>query len=111
VGRPRKDVDKTEVAKLASYGCTNTEIADFTGVSESTIRLRFNETLIKERAGLKGKSRKAQIDYALKGNATLLIWLGKQMLDQKDGDLNNSLSDTELQKLKSIANSQIDSNL
>ena len=84
MGRPKKyDIDTEEVQKLAGYGCTNIEIADFFGCSENTIR-RYGEFLTKGRATLKKRLRKAQLDTALSGNATMLVWLGKQMLDQKD---------------------------
>ena len=84
MARPKKyDIDTEEVQKLAGYGCTNMEIADFFGCSENTIR-RYGEFLTKGRAGLKKRLRKAQLDTALSGNSTVLIWLGKQMLGQVD---------------------------
>ena len=42
------------------------------------------EFLTKGRANLKKRLRKAQLDAALSGNSTMLIWLGKQMLGQVD---------------------------
>ena len=37
-GRPKKyEIDTDEVTKLASYGCTNVEIADFFGCSKDLI--------------------------------------------------------------------------
>ena len=84
MARPKKyDIDTEEVQKLAGYGCTNIEIADFFGCSENTIR-RYGEFLTKGRANLKKRLRKAQLDTALSGNATMLVWLGKQMLNQTD---------------------------
>lgn len=38
----------------------------------------------------------AQINYALKGNASLLIWLGKQHLGQTDNPAPEDESDFEL---------------
>mgnify|MGYP007083454290 CR=1 FL=1 len=84
MARPKADIDKKEVEKLASYGCTNTEIADFFGVTEGTIRKGYSEIITKGKSELKQRLRKAQIEHALKGNATLLIWLGKQILGQTD---------------------------
>lgn len=110
-GRPEAKIDPEDVRKLSSYGCSNVEIADFCGCSESTIRLRFSDILLKERADLKGKLRKAQVFYALKGNATLLIWLGKNMLGQSDGENEKGLSETELTKLREIIKTQIDANI
>jgi len=110
-GRKLLDIPIDEVEKLASYGCKNTEIADFFNCSVDTITNRFSDILRKGRAELKKTLRKAQIDYALKGNATLLIWLGKNELGQSDGETNNGLSDIELSTLKQEAKRLIEANL
>ncbi len=85
-GRKLLPISDEEVEKLASYGCKNIEIADFFNCSVDTITNRFSDILRKGRAELKKTLRKAQIDYALKGNATLLIWLGKNELGQTDNE-------------------------
>ena len=85
MARPKKyNIDPKEVEKLAGYGCTNTEIADFHGCSADLIEKSYSEFLTKGRADLKKRLRKAQIDSACAGNPTMLIWLGKQMLNQTD---------------------------
>ena len=85
MARPKKyDIDTKEVEKLAGYGCTNIEIADFFGCSPDLIEKSYSEFLTKGRATLKKRLRKAQLDAALSGNSTMLIWLGKQMLGQVD---------------------------
>ena len=85
MARPKKyDIDTNEVEKLAGYGCTNIEIADFFGCSSDLIEKSYSEFLRKGRANLKKRLRKAQLDTALSGNSTMLIWLGKQMLGQVD---------------------------
>ena len=85
MARPKKyDIDTNEVEKLAGYGCTNIEIADFFGCSADLIEKSYSEFLTKGRADIKKRLRKAQLDTALSGNPTMLIWLGKQMLGQVD---------------------------
>ena len=85
MARPKKyNIDTTEVEKLAGYGCTNIEIANFFGCSSALIEKSYSEFLTKGRADLKKRLRKAQIDSACAGNPTMLIWLGKQMLNQTD---------------------------
>lgn len=85
MARPKKyDIDGKEVIKLASYGCTNKEIADFHGCSSDLIEKSYSEFLRKGRADLKTRLRKAQINLALSGNAVMLIFLGKQYLNQSD---------------------------
>tara|TARA_B100000212_G_C27014673_1_gene380597 strand:- start:35 stop:340 length:306 start_codon:yes stop_codon:yes gene_type:complete len=85
MARPKKyKIDHQEVEKLASYGCTNTEIAEFYGCDESLIRKSFSEYLTKGRA--KGKIRLRQLQWksAEKGNVSMQIFLGKNILGQKD---------------------------
>lgn len=84
MARPRVEIDETEVAKLAGYGCSDREIGDFFDVAHTTIKRRFAPILLKARAEMKHKLRKVQIEQALNGNVTMLIWLGKQYLDQSD---------------------------
>ena len=85
MARPKKyDIDPKQVEKLAGYGCTNTEIAGVYGCSADLIDKSYSEFLTKGRANLKKRLRKAQLDSALAGNSTMLIWLGKQMLGQVD---------------------------
>ena len=85
MARPKKyNIDTEEVYKLASYGCTNVEIADFYGCDESLIRKSYSEFLTKGRADMKIKLRKLQWKSADKGNVTMQIFLGKNILGQQD---------------------------
>lgn len=86
VPRPgrRVKIDLKVVEGMASIGATNCEIADFLGVAESSIRKHCDALLIRSRSGLKTRLRQAQLKAAIGGNPAMLIWLGKQMLDQKD---------------------------
>jgi hypothetical protein len=78
-------VDPTTVYKLALMGANNSEIAEWYGVTEQSIRYRFNEYLAKARSSLKIKLRRAQLKVAIENeNPTMLIWLGKQMLGQSE---------------------------
>jgi hypothetical protein len=83
-GRPKLDIPELKVEQLASFGCTNTEIAQFFGVDESTIRKGFPENLTKGRASGKIKLRQLQMRAAEGGNVSMLIWLGKQVLGQQE---------------------------
>ena len=54
MARPKKyNIDTEEVQKLAKYGMTNVEIADFFGCDESLIRKSYSEYLTKGRAEMK----------------------------------------------------------
>ena len=65
VGRNKTVVPPEEVYKLAQIGCKNQEIADWFGIDENTLSYNFSVEL-------------------LKGNATMLIWLGKNILGQSE---------------------------
>jgi hypothetical protein len=104
MARPPKEINASQVAKLAAIGCTTLEIASAMDCSVDTLQRRFAANLAKGRESLKMKLRRRQIRAALDGNITMLIWLGKQYLGQRDqayveiGDV-TKLSDEELQAI------------
>ncbi len=88
MARPKKyDIPPEKVQELAEFGCTNTEIAQFYGCDESLIRKSYSEFLTKGRAVGKTNLRKWQYHIAKKGNVTMLIWLGKQVLGQSENPM------------------------
>ena len=88
MARPKKyDIPPEKVQELAEFGCTNTEIAQFYGWDESLIRKSYSEFLTKGRAVGKTNLRKWQYHIAKKGNVTMLIWLGKQVLGQSENPM------------------------
>ena len=85
MARPKEyNINPEEITKLSSYGCTNTEIADFYGCDESLIRKSYSENLTKGRANVKIRLRKLQWQSAENGNVTMQIFLGKNILGQQD---------------------------
>tara|TARA_Y100000401_G_C8250653_1_gene187971 strand:- start:312 stop:641 length:330 start_codon:yes stop_codon:yes gene_type:complete len=84
MARPKKKIEESKVEQLASFGCTNTEIASFFNVNESTIRRGFAEYLTKGRDKGKIRLRQMQWKAAEGGNVSMLIWLGKQVLGQTE---------------------------
>lgn len=84
MARPPLDIDEQLVENLAAIHCTMEEIASVCGCSVDTLERRFADVI--KRAREKGKSslRRLQWQAAQKGNVTMLIWLGKQLLNQKD---------------------------
>jgi len=83
-GRKRADIDLDQLVKLAEIGCSTDEMGDFFGVDGSTIRRKYTAVLKQVKAKTKARVRQAQLDSALNGDRTMLIWLGKQMLSQSD---------------------------
>ena len=112
----KKEVSvEKQVEKLASFGLTNKEIAEALGYDDTTLKRKFENFLIKGKANLKQRLKRKQIQVALGGNVSMLIWLGKQYLDQKDkmeesGDYNLNVTRTiledELKKKESVNSKQ-----
>ena len=84
MARPKKAIDVRQVVKLAELHCNDREIAAVVGVSEDTLHRRFAEEIDKARARCKTSLRRVMWRTAMKGNVTMLIWLGKQYLGQTD---------------------------
>lgn len=90
VGRPWAVIDPDVVERAAMIGCTNDEIAAVVGVVESTLskHMKINPAIqaaiTHGRALGRSTLRRMQWQEATKGNTTMLIWLGKQMLGQMD---------------------------
>jgi len=87
IGRNKVVISPEEVFKLAAIGCKDREICDWFGVDENTLNYNFKVELLTGRESLKQSVRKKQIEVALSGNPTMLIWLGKQILGQSDNPL------------------------
>ena len=83
-GENQTVVPPDDVLKLAKLGCTVEEISDWFQVPANTIKYNFSDIIAKGRAETKQALRRAQIKLALSGNATMLIWLGKNMLGQSE---------------------------
>lgn len=80
----REDITEEGVRRLASYGCTQEEVADFFDTSRSVITARFGQAFKLGAATVRKNIRKWQIRRASKGSDTMLIHLGKQYCGQSD---------------------------
>ena len=87
VGRPKLNIDGDKISKWISYGATVREIADAENCSEDHIHTVFRDNITKGKAQRNIRLRKAQFELALSGNCSMLIWLGKQYLGQKDSPM------------------------
>ena len=91
MGRPRKEINRIEFEKLCALQCTLAEIAGFFDCSEDTIerwckrelKVPFAEAFKQHSAQGKITLRRNQLRLSEK-NAAMAIWLGKQMLGQRD---------------------------
>ena len=80
--RPRIQIDLHQLEGLIRLGSPVSEIADFLGVSESTLRRHGRAVLAKARAMRRMSLRQLQWAQAKDGNVPMLIFLGKEELGQ-----------------------------
>jgi len=83
-GRPLLDIDPEQVKMLAMIDCSYAEMAAVLNCDPKTLSNRFSQVIEKGREEGKSSLKRAQFKAAMKGNPTMLIWLGKQRLGQAD---------------------------
>ena len=101
MGRTPIELDRDKIRMLASFGCTIVEIAKYFQVGETLIRAKYKAEYEAGFEEMKFSLRKAQWKNALElGNTALLIFLGKNYLQQTDksqldlvGNLENVLKE------------------
>jgi hypothetical protein len=104
-GRPRKEINIETLRNAVRIQCTAEECAGLLQVSEDTIdrRLReegyegFADFYKSHSAEGKASLRRQQWKAAEAGNPTMLVWLGKQWLGQRDQvSVDNTSSDRSM---------------
>lgn len=88
-GRPKKEISVEDLERLCAMQCADEEIAAWFTCSTKTIqRIRKQEPYktVFENGSAMGRVsiKRAQYQAALKGNVSMLIWLGKVILGQKE---------------------------
>ncbi len=92
MGRPPALIDWDLVDKLCSIQCTGAEISSVLGIHYDTLAqhvkrefgMSFPEYHDQKKGDGRVSLRRRQWMLAQEGNPTMLIWLGKQYLDQTD---------------------------
>lgn len=92
MSRPEKPIDWKRVDELLICGCLGTEIAATFDMHSHTFydrvhdryKMTFTEYQSQKRCHGDSLIREAQHKKALKGDNTMLIWMGKNRLGQKD---------------------------
>lgn len=93
-GRPRKEIDQKQFESLCGLQCTIEEICFFFQVTDKTLSTwckrqygrSFSEIFAEKKALGKVSLRRAQMQAAIGGNTTMMIWLGRNLLGQTDKD-------------------------
>lgn len=108
----RSNIDLVELEKLCQLACTDEEIAAWFNTSVRTIERRRKETKFGEimaRGKARGRIsvRRMQMKLLEQGNATMGVWLGKQLLGQRDQIATEvrpalSLRDLSVQDLRAV---------
>jgi hypothetical protein len=107
VGRKPIELDLKQLQFLAGLHCSKSELAEHFGVDEKTIRNKLRQEPYRS-AWLRGRAegrialRQMQFRAADRGNPAMLIWLGKQMLDQAEP------SSLDVRRLNEAANQLIE---
>lgn len=102
VGRPRIELDPKQAKIFGYFRATYDTMAEQIGCHVDTIRAamqdedsEFSKAYKKGFSSMKMKLSEAQVKTAIEEhNPTLLVWLGKQYLDQKD----NPMPDEDVNK-------------
>lgn len=93
MGRPKAFIDWNKVEQMIIAGCDGVQCAAYFGVDPETFYLRcqkdnnvgFSNFLRQKRAKGEAMILAAQFESALVDkNTTMLVWLGKQRLGQRD---------------------------
>lgn len=115
IGRPRKQIDRTQFEKLCGLQCTISEFCAFFNCDDKTLSRWCHDTygmsfseIFKIKRGIGQLSlRRYQFQLAEK-NATMAIWLGKQYLGQRDEVAIDHGNNELMESLTQLIRKQID---
>ncbi len=110
MGRPEKEIDWDLAEKLMISGCTCTEIAPHFNMFHSTfgtrVEKRYGKTFTELSSELRQKGdsllRDKQFEKATSGDNMMLIWLGKNRLQQRDSPAELSITPATLTQFGTI---------
>lgn len=105
MGRPKKKISQKQFESLCAIQCTEEEICDVLEVTDKTLtkwcketyNKPFSEVFREKRALGKASLRRNQWKLAEKGNSTMQIWLGKQILKQSENPILDEIKLKELE--------------
>ena len=108
--RPELPIDWKWVDEHLEAGCLGTDIAAKFAMHPNTLYRRieeeygigFTEYAQQKRSCGDNLLRKAQFDKALKKDNTMLVWLGKQRLEQKENPQSNQFSPEAVAQFESF---------
>lgn len=113
-GRPRFAIDYEKLNAMCQMHCTETECASIFNVDRDTLTAAlkrdghesFSAYFKKASAGGKMSLRRRQYKAAMDGSVPMMIWLGKNWLEQKDDP--TQTDESALAKIESVLSSLSD---
>lgn len=84
MGRPPIQLNEALIETMASVGNTVADIALVCNCSKDTLERNYMEAIELGRSNMRNSLRKKQFELAMGGSPVMLIWLGKQLLGQRD---------------------------
>ena len=104
MSRPQAPIDWKKVDELLIAGCLGTEIAAYFSMHPNTFYDRvqlefgigFTEYSQQKRSKGDALLRARQYAKALSGDNTMMVWLGKNRLNQRDGEIKEQTPPNEL---------------
>lgn len=83
---PKCDTVEGKIEEMASYSLSAEEIASILGLTRDALykSQSYSTALKRGHQNCDASLRRRQYLEAMKGNTTMLVWLGKQRLGQKD---------------------------
>ncbi len=119
-GRPQKEINWDTFEQLCKIQCTQSEIASVLCLNVDTVhdravkhyKMPYSEIFKRFSEDGKSSLRRAQFKAALGGNVTMLIWLGKIVLGQRDVDIEEANKKTVgvLQNIRELITKQANDN-
>lgn len=102
MARPKTDIDWKRVDELLVAQCDGVGIASILGIHPNTLylnceqdhKMSFSAYSQQKRGEGKELLRAKQYELALNGDKTMLVWLGKQYLNQRE-KVDNDISVSE----------------
>jgi hypothetical protein len=109
-GNPKVEIDWDKVDQLLLGGCLGTEIAPHFGICDDTLYIRcekekgvtWSAYMRQKRSKGDSNLRMKQYQVAMSGDRSLLIWLGKQRLGQRENEQNVEFTPEQLIQFKAV---------
>ena len=82
--RIAKEIDVEKLKEFLAVNMPVHRIAQYFGTTKETLYNKFGDLIIESNVNFEQQLRLAQVRAANEGNPTMLIWLGKNLLNQVD---------------------------